>query len=393
VTVSNTDLTKQVNGNGAIAALTTRSWNDTFYGAGDLRSGNFLPDCNLNDPRANGECGPDANQSFGTSVPNITFDPSVTKGWFSRPYQLQTSFLVQQELRPGLAVRVGYYRTSFGNFALGGTAWSSNGNSQVNNLAVGPSDFTQYCVTTPRDPRLPGSGGQQVCNYDVSPAKFGQINNLVSQNASYGSWSQVYNGVEAQVNARFSQAGLVTAGFSTGQTHISKCANPNTPGGPLNPSGVPQMFCDQTIPYEGQSQVKVAVNYPLPWWHLAASANFQNLPGIPVNATWAVPNALIVPSLGRNLGACGALAVCTATATVIPFEPYTVFEDRYSLLDLRLSDTIKVGRWRVTPHMDIYNVLNTITVLSENTAFGGSFRKPITTFSGRLFQFGARLDF
>jgi hypothetical protein len=180
---------------------------------------------------------------------------------------------------------------------------------------------------------------------------------------------------------------------STGQTHVNKCGTPDTDGFPLNAAGVPQMFCDQTQPYAGQTQIKISGAYPLPWWGILASAKFQNLPGAPVNATWSVPNALIAPALGRNLGACGTAAVCSATALVQPYAPYTVFEPRYSLLDVRLSKTVKLGRVRLNPRFDVFNLLNSISVLSENTAYGATFRKPITTFSGRLIEFGGRIDF
>ena len=66
---------------------------------------------------------------------------------------------------------------------------------------------------------------------------------------------------------------------------------------------------------------------------------------------------------------------------------------RYTLVDLRLSQTVHAGRLRITPRLDIYNMFNAVTVLSQVTAFGGTFRRPITTFSGRLFQVGARVDF
>src|SRR5262249_44507346 len=160
----------------------------------------------------------------------------------------------------------------------------------------------------------------------------------VQQNPSFGAWWQKYNGVEAELTARIGKGLLFTGGVSTGQTHVNKCGTPDTNGFPLNAAGVPQMFCEQIQPFRGQTQIKMNGAYTLPWWPLQVSAKFQNLPGIPVNATWSVPNALIASSLGRNLGACGAAASCSATALVQPYAPYTVFEPRYSLFDLRLSE-------------------------------------------------------
>src|SRR4029077_13327988 len=103
---------------------------------------------------------------------------------------------------------VGYFRTWWGNFTVS------------ENAAVTPADFTQYCVTAPSDPRLPGGGGNQICgNYDVSPARFGQSQTLVTLNNNQ---SQVYNGVDATVNARVK--GLyVNGGLSTGFTSTNMC--------------------------------------------------------------------------------------------------------------------------------------------------------------------------
>jgi hypothetical protein len=44
------------------------------------------------------------------------------------------------------------------------------------------TDFTPYCITAPKDNRLPDGGGNQICGlHDVSATKFGvATNNIVT---------------------------------------------------------------------------------------------------------------------------------------------------------------------------------------------------------------------
>src|SRR5262249_14354421 len=133
VNFDTTSLTKLLNPVATLVANTSRSWNDA--------NGNKIPDCNLLNPALNGECGPFLNSAFGTSVVNTHFASDVTQGWGVRPNNQQISAVLQQELKPGLGVTVGYYRTWYGNKTI------------TNNTAVTASDFTQYCVTAPTDSR------------------------------------------------------------------------------------------------------------------------------------------------------------------------------------------------------------------------------------------------
>ena len=59
-----------------------------------------------------------ANQSFGTQVFNTNYDPNMVTGWGNRPYVWSTGVSVQQELMPGVALTVGYYRNSWGNLSI-----------------------------------------------------------------------------------------------------------------------------------------------------------------------------------------------------------------------------------------------------------------------------------
>jgi hypothetical protein len=248
----------------------------------------------------------------------------------------------------------------------------------------GKSDENSYCVTAPINPLLPTGGGNQICQglYDVTPGKFGMITNTVIQANKYGGWTQVYNGVDVSVAARFGKGGFVSGGISTGKTVTNQC-HTRLPAA---------QFCETTNPWSGQTQIKFSGAYPLVWG-LQASATFQNVPGIPISASYAVLNAVIAPSLGRNLAACGTQAICTATATVQLIPANTYFESRYSQLDVRLTKAVQLGRSRIRPAIDAYNLLNAAAPISENFAYGSSYRKPIDVLAARFVKFGLQLEF
>ena len=70
-------------------------------------------------------------------------------------------------------------------------------------------------------------------------------------------------------------------------------------------------------------------------------------------------------------------------------------EDRFSLLDLRLTKVMRVAGARVKGMVDIYNVFNDNTILDVNATFGPVWLRPTSIVGGRLFKFGAgdRIDF
>jgi hypothetical protein len=89
---------------------TTRSWTD--------RNGNFVPDCNLADPAANGECGPISNPAFATAATTTHVDPVYQQGWGVRAYDWEKGFSIQQQVLPQLSVNFGFTRRTYGNFTV-----------------------------------------------------------------------------------------------------------------------------------------------------------------------------------------------------------------------------------------------------------------------------------
>ena len=78
-----------------------RNWNDA--------NRNFVPDCDLVNQAANGECGA-GNPLFGTSTPGAEYDPDTLTGWGIRGYNWEFSTGVQQEILPRTSIEVSYFR-------------------------------------------------------------------------------------------------------------------------------------------------------------------------------------------------------------------------------------------------------------------------------------------
>ncbi|MGH2400790.1 MAG: hypothetical protein ACRDF6_13210, partial [bacterium] len=121
---------------------TTRTWNDV--------NRDFVPDCDLINPAANGECGRMDNQNFGKETFTRVFDPDFINGWGKRGYNWELGASVQQELLPRVGLSVGYFRRWFGNLHT------------LDNRATTRSDYTPFSIPIPLDPRLPGGGGGTV---------------------------------------------------------------------------------------------------------------------------------------------------------------------------------------------------------------------------------------
>lgn len=336
----------------AMVLSSTRTWTDA--------NRDYVPQ--------EGELGPHSAADFGQLRPATRYSDDVMRGWQAREYSWQGSVALQHELRPGLALNFGYFRTWYGNFNV------------TDNLAVTPDNYDEYCVTTPTDPRLPGGGGERICGlYDIQPDKFGQIDNLVKPASDFGKQTEVFNGVDLTINARFGNGGIVAGGVAMGQTVTDACLVVDSPQ---------TRFCHVETPWSAGTQFKLSAMYPLPW-ELRLSGTYQNVAGIPLTASYVVGNAQVAPSLGRNLAA-GA----NATATVEVISPNSVFEEpRNTQLNLRLTRRFNVRGFRVEPQFDVFNIMNANHVLVMTTRYGPVWQNATGVLAPRLFKFGVQLNF
>ncbi|OFW15263.1 MAG: hypothetical protein A3F70_16635 [Acidobacteria bacterium RIFCSPLOWO2_12_FULL_67_14] len=348
----NTDIARNNAPSWAEVTSTTRSWNDL--------NGDLVPQDN--------ELGPSSNLRFGTRTLGTRSDEEVRTGFGNRNYNWQASTVLQHELRPGLGLNVGYYRTWYGNFSV------------TDNLAVMPADYDEYCITAPSDNRLPG-GGSEICGlFDITPSKFGQVDNLITLAQNFGGRSEVYDGVDISLMGRLPNGAQLSGGVSTGQTVFDNCNIIDSPQ--------QRRFCRTELPFEGQTQIKMHGVYPLAW-DIQIAATFQDLPGIPIAANYTATSAQIAPSLGRNL-ASGARGRVTNIPLV---EPNTMFEDRRRQLDLRFARSFEAGRTRVLGTFEIFNAFNANSIVANNATFGPRWLQPTEILSGRTLKVGAQFTF
>jgi hypothetical protein len=294
------------------------------------------------------------------------------------------------------------------------------------NTALSASSFNTYCVTAPTDTRLGVSSGQQVCGIpDLTFAAKAVPQNIVQFRVAdapipglTGTPTEVFNGADFAVNWRFMGTGLISGGMTLGKTVRDYCFANNFPQitniattavgsgqialGPRDPN-----YCtDAAQPlWSGVgSQVKFQAVYPLPGSVMLA-ATYKHLPGIPVAGAVTFTNAAVAPTLGRNLAACSApTGACTQTATVNVVRAGTLFDERLHQVDLRGTRRFRVGGARLQGVLELYNVFNSrrpeaitttwgVVTSPTTTAPGTTYLRPSSFLGGRLFKFGAQVDF
>jgi hypothetical protein len=372
----------------AFVQATSRSWTDT--------NGNYVPDCNLMNLAANGECGAVTNPLFGQPFSVQTLADDVRQGWFKREYNNEWNVQLQQELRPGIGVAVGYFHRQWGNMSV------------TQNTRVTAADFSSYCNTAPSDPRLGATSGQQICGYyDETPAGVAKGTALqITQASNFGSPSDVYNGVDIGFNARWGKGALAAGGVTIGREVFDICYANSRPdlapqfllGGVAAAavSSSPQyprnsQFCRIAPPWwnGAGSQAKLQVVYPLPY-DFILSGVYKNLPGLPIQSNVVLTTPQISAILGRPSTSPGSQAL-----SVIPYESLlagTVFDQRLNQTDLRLTKAVRFGRGKVEGIFDIYNVFNSRAPQAVLTTYGATFERPTSILGGRLFKFGAQVD-
>ncbi|MEW6321897.1 MAG: TonB-dependent receptor [Acidobacteriota bacterium] len=333
------------------AVSETRTWLD-------LDGNRSVLDANGNLQR-NEVIGGTANfgQASGTDRP----DPNLR-----REHNWEYAVSVQHELFPRVSVSVGYHRRTFSNLAT------------TDNLNLSVDDWTPFTITAPSDSRLPGGGGFPITMYTLNPAKVGTpTDNLRTFSTSD---TRVYNGFDVTVSGRIRDKGFFLGGVTTERTAATTCDQRD------NPNAL--RFCDSVGPF--RTIAKLNGSYELPW-RIQASGSFTARPGAELAANYTVTSAIAGrPIISSTAGA--------SQITVNLIEPGTMFLDYINQLDVRFSRSFNIGRYRIQPMVDVYNLLNAGTVTIAIPTFGANpatrtWLNPFSIQTSRYVRFGGQISF
>jgi hypothetical protein len=305
---------------------------------------------------------------------------------------------VQHQVSPQIAATAGYFRRWYGNFVA------------KDNLATTADDYDRFSITAPTDSRLPGGGGYVIDDiFDLKPGKIGQVDNYYTFASNYGKQVHNWQGVDLALNTRLPNSVILQGGVSTGRTITDNCdllrkspeiqSSTEPPSAalelPTTVTGVP--YCHQNSGY--LTNVKGFGAYTIPRVDVQVSATFQSYQapaaaGSQITnpifsmaaANYVATNAVIAPSLGRNLTG-GA-----ANATVNLLAPGAVHGDTINQFDMSIGKIIRVGRTRTTAKVELFNLFNSNAVLTENGNYG-QFRGPLSILQARFAKVGVQFDF
>ncbi|MGH6692902.1 MAG: hypothetical protein ACREF4_19715, partial [Gammaproteobacteria bacterium] len=389
ITATNNDL--DMNPLVRTVARTTRGWTDSDR--------DYVPDCDLMNPAANGECARMDNQNLGRQVFARSFDPNYVGGFGTRPYNWGLGLSVQHEVLPRVSVTASFIRNWWDNQYV------------VDNLATSLEDYTPFSIQAPVDSRLPGGGGYTVSGlYNLVPSRVGLVDELAQSYRNFGDQHENWQGFGVYAVARLDWGLTVQGGTSTGRKLADACAVraklPELGASPTNQPNssvtanvlvttargslsVTNPWCRYSEPY--RTDIRGLATYTIPRLDVQVAATWMSVPGEYLEANFVADNAWIAAGpqpLGRPL--TGATNV-----TVNLIQPYTLFADRRNSVDFRVAKILRYGGTRAQVGVDLYNLMNVDVVTNYNQAFvpGGQWLTPTALQPARYVRLSMQLDF
>jgi hypothetical protein len=355
---------------GRLSTTVSRTWTDA--------NNDYVVDCDLlsqaaQSPATTGSidtCGV-GSPNFGTDVVSSTLDPTLTTGWGVRTGDWQWGTSIQQEVMPRLSAEFGYQRRWLLNF------------SATDNRNVAATDYDQFSVFVPADPRLPNGGGGQIDGvYNITQAASARAtDNFVTLADRFGERKQLTNSFSLNVTARPRFGLTMQGGFNYALTNNNTCEIRAA----LPESAAANPWCDTNT---SLLRVTALGSYTVPKIDVLLATTFRSEQGQQLAANWAVTRA--------NTTLDRPFAGGSQTVNVNLIEPGTLYGDRANQLDLRIAKNLRFGGTRTNVGFDIFNVLNANPVLTYNQAYSPTattWLRPNSVLQPRYVKFSAQFNF
>jgi hypothetical protein len=365
-------------------------------------NGNYVVDCDLSNPDEQNSLATGGDRcaalsglarNFGSANPNLTIiNPDTLHGWGVRPADWQFGLSIQQQLLPRVSLDVGYNRRWFQNFFV------------VDNLLVGPGDYSPWTYAAPQHPDLPGGGGYTITQYALTrEAALRGAQNYQTFETDFGpAPTQYWHGIDVNANARLRTGLTIQGGTSTGRGVRDRCQTV------VHIDSPDPRDCHVTEPY--MTSIRGLAAYTVPKVDVLVSAQIRSLnpanrPGVgaasasngaSLAANTQVPNTVVQQSLGRLPG----VGLPTQNTTVNLLSDGQLYpRERVNQVDMRFAKLVRVGGKRADIGIDLYNLFNT----NDGTAFdpsfdygvagGGEWLRPTTIVAPRFARFNVTFTF
>lgn len=281
------------------------------------------------------------------------------------PYSDEATLGIETQL-PG-AVRVGamfYYRTNKDQIGQ-------------RNVAVPTSSYTQFTANVPNGPGGTVSSPKPttVTVFNLDRSLIGR-NNTVRNNEPY--LDTEYKGIEFTATKRFSSSWQMQAGFTLGRNKGG-----TTNGSDLNDPNV-TLYNQGIIGNDSEKAFRLSGSYRLPGDISVAGSVISNN-GYPYQSTYSV---------SRAVATAAGVALTRSSQTVVLSERGDERFPNVTMFDIRLSRPFRFAGGRsFTPQIDIFNLGNADTVVSQSNAVGSAYLRPAAILSPRIIKLGFSLNF
>ena len=296
-----------------------------------------------------------------------------------RPWNLEWTGSIQHEIAPRVSIMAAYYRRVFHDIEGIRNVLIQGCDPLTAQAGVPCGSWMPFSVTFD-DPVgvLPSMVGTSFLAFNRDPATQG-LTDRVDRTSDL--MSNIYNGFEVSIQGRLPNGGTLFGGWTAHQ-HISNTCDLDNPNGigiaefiDINRNRIQGgRFCNQSeigIPF--RNDFKMFGAYPLPG-DFEVSGSFQAYSGNEREVRWQIP-ASYYPGGQR-----------TEAREVQLRAPGTDYFEYWTQVDIAIRKIFRIGDIEYSGQMDIYNLMNNNSVLSDNDTYGSALFTPTSVLQGRMMR-------